>query len=150
MKVVDLTKQFKDNSITHRVRRRRLWHWTGGHSANGAITHLDRRFNGKGTVGYNYIIGKDGTLYMLVNPRYGYMQSSGLGHKYDKDTIAIAFVMFDETSKFTKEQIKTARELIAITNKSFHIFEDTHHAHVKHTKRDFPKQMWNALKKVIF
>ena len=108
MRIIDKTAQFKDNIYIYKTRRRILWHWTGSRAAQSAINWLDQRIGGKGTVGYNYIIDKNGYIYMLVDPHKGFMQSSGLGKTYDELTIAIAFAMLDETDDLTEEQIESS------------------------------------------
>ncbi len=146
MRIIDVTNRFKDNVLSHKIHRRRLWHWTGGDTANGAIEHLDNRMGGKGTVGYHYIIDKDGTIFILANPHTDFMQSSGLGEAYDERAIAIAFVMKDETQDITDEQIYSAKYLIKKTDEDFHITDDVHHARINRNKKDFPQWLWEDLK----
>lgn len=149
MKIIDKSKQFKDNVYTYKSRRRILWHWTGGVNASGAIDYLDSRHNGKGTVGYNYIIDKNGYVYMLVDPYKGFMQSSGLGKTYDETVIAIAFAMLDESDDITKQQIESGRYLLNKLNQEFEIFENIHHAAINPHKVDFPNWLWEEIKEKL-
>lgn len=140
--IIDLTTRFKDNAICNKKEVTVVFHWTGG-SAKSAIDWLDNRLNGKGTVGYNYIISGH-KLYILADPKTHYMNHSGLGDKYDRDSISIAFCY---TSYPTDEELKVAKNLLEDIKEWFTVKEYTHHAAINSKKVDFPADYWEHLKK---
>ena len=147
MKLIDITEQFKDNS--HRVEKGIVWHWTASKTAKSAIDWLDQRENGEGSVAYNYIIDKNGDVYMLGNPNYAWFHNTGLGSAYDKDIISISFVSMGREDLFTDEQINSAKHLYSILNDEYKITLNTHHASLNSHKQDFPEKMWIELKEQL-
>jgi N-acetyl-anhydromuramyl-L-alanine amidase AmpD len=142
--VIDITKRFNDNSISNKKEIIGVFHWTGGHDAEGAIEWLDERKGGVGSVGYNYIIDRNGLIYMLAKPGSRWMHNTGLGTHFDESTISIAFAALDENDTFTDEQIESAKILIEDLQEMFDI-KWTHHAKLNSHKRDFPDWFWNKL-----
>ena len=140
MKIIDISDKFNDNSI--RIKKKIVFHWTGGSTAKGAIDWLNKRSGGKGSVGYNYIIDKDGSIYMLADPRTRWMHNTGLGTKYDEDTIPIALASKDENDRFTDRQVMASKSLVEKLDKWFWITETTHHAALNSKKVDFPEYIW--------
>ena len=149
MRIINKIDTFKDNVLFHRPQKKRLWHWTGSRTASSAINWLDKRIDGTGTIGYHFIIDKNGYIYMLADPHKSFMQSSGLGKTFDSTIIAIAFAILDETDDITKEQYESAKYLINKTNKEFHILGDIHHAQINSHKIDFPKWLWKDIQKEL-
>jgi hypothetical protein len=149
MKVIDITSRFMDNAIAEKEHRNAVWHWTGGGTAQGAIDWLDKRLEGKGSVGYNYIIGRDGNVYMLADPRTHYMHNTGSHSTIpSKGTVSISFACRNAEHGITEAQIAAARDLVKQLNDWF-VLKHYHHAQVNSTKIDFPSDMWESLKKQI-
>jgi len=144
MLTIDISHSFTDNALVIKRKMRILLHWTGGTTAEGAINWLDKRLGGNGTVGYCNIIDED-VNYVLYDPRIMFMQSSGLGKRYDAETIPIAFV--SKGAYPSKTTIDSLKEVIADYKDRFGIFEITHHRHVNKNKPDFPDDFWDRLKK---
>ena len=76
MNITDITDRFRDNA--QKVSKKVIWHWTASNTAKSAIDWLDQRADGKGSVGYNYIIDKNGDVYMLGNPKNTWFHNTGL------------------------------------------------------------------------
>ncbi|MDY0174364.1 MAG: peptidoglycan recognition family protein [Bacteroidales bacterium] len=146
MKIIDITGRFLDNSLRRNSIEdlRIVFHWTASSTAKSAIDWLDTRLGGKGTVGYNYIIDRDGTIYVLADPGERWMHNSGLGANYDQNTISISLVMKDETDPVSQNQEYASRQLLLDLNSKFEIKEITHHAHINRNKRDFPEKLWES------
>jgi len=147
MKLIDITNRFKDNS--HQVEKGIIWHWTASSTAKSAINWLDERNNGEGSVAYNYIIDKNGDVYMLGNPNYAWFHNSGLGSEYDKDIISISLVSMGREDLFTDEQIESSRQLYSILSEEYKITLNTHHASINEHKQDFPETLWVEFKEKI-
>lgn len=143
MRIKDITEYFKDNAIKHK--RTVVFHWTATETAKEAVEWLKTRLNGKGTVGYNYIIEKSGDILMLANPCNAWMHNSARGTDFDKNTISISFVNIGD-GKFTKDQFVAATELINNLEKQFDITEITNHHILYSPKPDFPDDIWEKLK----
>lgn len=139
--MVDLTKRFKNNVICRRKQVVLVFHWTASETALSAINWLADRLDGRGTVGYNYIIDRDGTVYMLGDPRYVWFHNTGLGSRYDSNTVSVAFVMRDESQPVTERQIASGKELVKNIDDMFKVINVTHHAALNSSKRDFPEVM---------
>ena len=139
--MIQTEARYSDNSF--KTLKRILLHWTASQTARSAMDWLDTRLEGKGTVGYNYIIEKNGMTFRLI-PDTSFFHNSGLGKKYDSDTISIAFVSMSEYP--TLEQIRALVQLITKLQKKFDIFEIRHHAGINNHKQDFPKDYWERLK----
>lgn len=147
MNIIDITNQFEDNS--QKVQKKIVFHWTGGSTAQGTIDWLDQRKNGKGSVGYNYIVCKNGEIYMLGNPSYRWFHNTGIGSDFDKETISISLVSRGKKDKFTDEQIQAVRHLLPILKNLYRIVDITHHAALNKNKYDFPEYVWKDFKKKI-
>lgn len=147
MNIIDITEQFKDNA--HRISKKIIWHWTASNTAKSAIDWLDQRNNGEGSVAYNYIIDKNGDVYMLGNPKNTFFHNSGLGTPYDKDTISISLVSRGKKDLFTDEQIESSKRLYSILKCLYKIELNTHHASINSKKQDFPEHIWKEFKKAI-
>ena len=143
-KIIDITEKFNDNSISNKREIVGVFHWTGGHRANGAIDWLNKRRDGKGSVGYNYIIDRDGLVYMLAKPGSRWMHNTGLGTHFDENTISISFAALDENDSFTEDQIESGKMLIKELHKMFDV-KWTHHAKLNSHKQDFPEWFWEGL-----
>ena len=147
MNIIDITNQFKDNS--QKVQKKIIFHWTASSTAKSAIDWLDQRANGEGSVGYNYIIDKDGSIYMLGNPEQRWFHNTGLGISFDKDTISISLVSRGKKDLFTDKQIANVRHLISILKNLYRIVEINHHAALNKNKPDFPEYIWKEFKKQV-
>ena len=153
MNIIDITDRFKDNA--HKVSKKVIWHWTGGNTASGAIKWLDDREDvdgdgiGDGTIAYNYIIDKNGDVYMLGNPKNTWFHNTGLGSEYDKDTISISLVCRGKKDSFTEAQIESSKRLYSVLKCLYQIEINTHHASINLHKQDFPDKTWVDFKKKI-
>ena len=146
MKIIDVTKEFEKNFIRHK--RTVVFHWTAIGTAKEAMDYLKKRLNGKGTVGYNYIIEKNGDVYMLANPCYAWMHNSAMGTDFDKNTISISFVNTG-SEDFTQEQIISAKQLLHHIKTNFDVTDITNHHKLYEKKSDFPDDVWEELLKKI-
>ncbi len=147
MHIIDITERFKDNA--HRISKKIIWHWTASNTAKSAIDWLDQRNNGEGSVAYNYIIDKNGDVYMLGNPKNTFFHNSGLGTLYDKDTISISLVSRGKKDNFTDEQIVSSKQLYSVLKCLYKIELNTHHASINSNKSDFPDHIWKEFNKQI-
>ncbi len=147
MHIIDITERFKDNA--HKVRKKIIWHWTASSTAKSAIDWLDQRNNGEGSVAYNYIIDKNGDVYMLGNPKNTFFHNSGLGTEYDKDTVPIALVSKGKKDPFTEAQLESCKQLYSILKGLYRIELNTHHASINSHKQDFPEHIWKKFRKQI-
>jgi len=147
MKIIDITDKFNDNSC--KIKKKIVFHWTGGSTAKGAINWLNERNEGHGSVGYNYIIDKSGDIYMLANPKVRWMHNTGTGTINDKNIVSISLVAKDEHDKITEAQIKSSKSLVKKLNDLFWITEITHHAALNSQKQDFPEYIWRELEQRI-
>ena len=145
MKMIDISGRFADNAICEKEHRIGVFHWTGGPTAEGAIEWLDKRKGGKGSVGYNYVIDRDGTVFILADPRTSWMHNSGLGTAYDRHTVSISFAAKNAAHGITEEQTRAAHSLVVLLESWFDI-SWTHHAAINSHKQDFPAEMWEELK----
>ncbi len=143
MKIIDISNQFENNFIKHK--RVIVFHWTATKTAQEAIDFLKLRLNGKGTVGYNYIIEKNGDIYMLANPCNAWMHNSARGTDFDKNTISISFVNIGDGS-FTEKQYSAAKELFVFLKNSYQIEKVTNHHLLYPSKADFPLDVWKKVK----
>ena len=143
MEIRDISERFLDNA--NKYKKRIVLHWTASNTAKIAIEWLDMRKNGKGTVGYNYIIEKDGVVYMLADPAERWMHNTGLGGRYDMNVIAISFVNKGD-GIFTEEQYRACRELIEKLKEKYEITMITHHHKIYKKKPDFPERIWEKVK----
>jgi hypothetical protein len=145
MEFIDLSKMFIDNVNVHRPQKKIVYHWTGSKTAKSAYNWLNERNEGKGSVAYNYIIDKDGKIYILCDPFKGWFHNTGLGSNYDRNTISVALVSMGANDPITSKQIFSASLLNVKLNKEFHITEITHHRHLNRKKQDFPAKQWKEL-----
>ena len=145
MKIKDITKRFNDNS--RKVRKKLVFHWTGGSTAEGAIEWLDKRLNGKGSVGYNYIID-DKTIYLLAHPSTRWMYNTGRGTTFDSDTISVSFVG-SKDGDITHDKLVLAKELVDELRRTFDIYAIHHHAELSNKKQDFPSDTWRRIKRYL-
>ncbi len=143
----DKTEMFSDNS--RKVQKIIVLHWTGSNTAKSAINWLNERKNGKGSVGYNYIIDRNGDMYILGDPGERWFHNTGIGTHFDKDTISIAFVSMGTEPVFTPEQIKTLKDWIEQLRADFDITQIRHHASLNLKKPDFPDHVWEGLKEAL-
>ena len=144
MHIINLENQFKDNA--HKISKKIIWHWTGSNTAKSAIDWLDQRHEGKGSIAYNYIIDKNGDVYMLGNPNNTFFHNTGLGTEYDKDTISISLVSRGKKDPFTDEQIESSKRLYTILKCLYKIELNTHHAAINSNKSDYPDYIWKEFK----
>ena len=147
MNITDISDRFKDNA--QKVSKRVIWHWTASDTAKSAIDWLDQRNNGEGSVAYNYIIDKNGDVYMLGNPKNTWFHNTGLGSEYDKDTISISLVCRGKKDSFTEAQIESSKRLYSVLKCLYQIEINTHHASINLHKQDFPDKTWVDFKKKI-
>lgn len=150
MNIIDITRRFEDNSLNSKVDKTIVYHWTGGLTAASAINWLDQRKGGKGSVGYNYIIGKDGRIFMLANPHTRFMHNTGKGTNFDKRTISISLASNGENDPFTDKQIKACRDLRKHLQERFSIIREYCHRELNKKKPDFPDYIWEDFKKKVF
>ena len=143
MQIKDITNIFPDNAIKHK--RTVVFHWTATDTAKAAVDYLKNRLNGKGTVGYNYIIEKNGDIFMLANPCNAWMHNSAQGTEFDKNTISISFVNIGD-GNFTEQQTNVAFELVNNLKEQFNIVAFTNHHILYPPKPDFPDDVWEKLK----
>ena len=140
--IVDLTESFEDNSFQWKQKRTICWHWDGATSARIAIRWQNERLKGEGTVVYNYIIGRDGTIFKMIDPLIRYAHHTGKGIAYDMTCIGIAISSKGYSDHFSDAQMKAALQL---RNEIFEIFdvteEHSHHELTPH-KPDFPDHLW--------
>ena len=147
MKVHDKKQMFKDNCQP--VRKTIVLHWTGSETAESAINWLNERKNGEGSVGYNYIIDRNGDLYILADPGESWFHNTGLGTAFDKDTISIALVSTGKEPVITFYQIARLQQWIYMLQEDFEIIEITHHAALNSKKPDFPEKIWEQIKEEL-
>ena len=124
-------------------------HWTGSSRPEGDLNWLNTRNNGRGSVGYNCIIGKDGARYILADPKTHWMHNTGCGTGFDKTTISIAFSALNAEDKITEDQIKSFREYKAELEEWCTIKSFSCHAELNRNKQDFPAEIWEQLKKKL-
>ena len=146
MNIINLTTDFEKNYIKHK--RIIVFHWTATKTATEAIDYLKSRLEGKGTVGYNYIIDENGDVFMLANPCNAWMHNSAMGTEFDKNTISISFVNIGD-GLFSDAQIVAAKELLSTLKKQYEIIEITNHHKLYAGKPDFPDDVWQKLLKKI-
>ena len=149
MMITNITQRFLDNALNNKANRIIVFHWTGSHTAKSAIDWLDQRNEGNGSVGYNFIIDKDGVVYMLADPLTHWMHNTGLGTNFDEKTISISLASFGMSDPFTDKQIESSKGLVQFLEKRFNIIKTTHHAHLNKNKQDFPKELWDSFSKKI-
>ena len=166
MKIKDISERFLDNSYPRMSIAACVLHWTGSPTAKRAIDWLDQRLNGEGTVAYNYIIDRDGIVYMLVDPMKAWVYHSGLGSKYDQKTISVAFVSWGIQSEkksgtlwvpyggsylqeLTQEQIDAFAELYGQLTVIFGDIPLTHHAAINPHKVDLTESMFEMVMRRI-
>jgi N-acetyl-anhydromuramyl-L-alanine amidase AmpD len=162
-KVANLYKEFKDNSYPRF--KRIVLHWTASGTAESAINWLNQRLQGKGTVVYNYIIDRDGTVFELVDPFTRWAYHTGLGAPYDSQSIGIALVSWGVQDQersgsgwvffknrylqnYTSEQKESLKALLDTLHDSglpTDEMELTHHAAINPHKPDMPESMFNEL-----
>jgi N-acetylmuramoyl-L-alanine amidase-like protein len=142
--MIDFTHKFKDNALKHRPRRIVVWHWLAG-TVRGSIEWLNTRKDGKGSVAYNYMISKSGTIYMLGDPFKTWFHNTGKGSNYDRKTISIAFESMGADDPITLLQIVAAHALTCELERDFHIEAHKHHAELNSKKQDFPADVWAKL-----
>ena len=147
MRLFDRTYQFMDNAIAEKQKKTVVFHWTGSKLAESAINWLNNRLDGKGSVGYNYIIAENGDIFMLANPCSRWMHNTGLGTNFDKQTISIAFAAINADG-INKKQLKAAKELVVHLRHDFECTY-THHAALNDKKPDFPKDFWEKVKNYL-
>jgi len=147
MNIIDISDRFKDNA--QKVSKKVIWHWTASNTAKSAIDWLDQRAGGEGTVAYNYIIDKNGDVYMLGNPKNTFFHNTGLGTEYDKDTISISLVCRGKKDSFTDAQIESSKRLYSVLKCLYEIELNTHHAAINSNKSDFPNKTWKKFKEQI-
>ena len=122
-----------------------ILHWLAG-TVEGSVHWLDKgRVGGKGTVAYYEMIGKDGYLTILGDPRDGWFHNSNKGTVFDKDTIPIALELMDENDTVTDEMIATLKERIGFWKTKFIIKEVTTHHRVYPPKPDFPDWLFKSI-----
>ena len=143
MQIKDVTDTFLDNIVKHK--RTVVFHWTATNTAKEAIDYLKARLNGKGTVGYNYVVEKNGDIFMLANPCNAWMHNSAKGTEFDKNTISISFANIGD-GNFTERQTNATVELINNLQKQFDIVTFTNHHILYPSKPDFPDDVWEKLK----
>lgn len=149
MKIVDKTKMFLDNAQRRTAPNYTLVvHWTGGSTASGAIEHLNKRAGGEGSVGYNAIIDKDGTVYLLADPRTHWMHNTGKGTSFDRKTISVSFVALPK-DKITVEQIRSFRKYKMELEEWCNISVVNCHKELNPNKPDFPAAQWEELYKEL-
>ncbi len=145
MKRIDVTERFRSRHAQKR-KVRVVFHWTASGSAAGTIDWLTQRADGFGSVGYNYIIEKNGDVYFLADPRDRWFHNTGRGTAYDSHTVSIAFVMRDGSEEMTEEQLHAAAQLmVGELDDWFDFATVTHHAAVNNNKQDFPEEIWIRL-----
>lgn len=164
MKIKDITERFKDNSYPRHLFEACVLHWTASGSAKSAIDWLDQRLNGEGTVAYNFVIDRDGTIYMLVDPLKAWVYHSGTGAAFDKKSISVAFVSWgiqDQKKsgtlwvpykdgylqELTQEQIEAFAELYGLLTEIFGDVPLTHHAAINKNKFDLTDSMFDEVKR---
>lgn len=147
MKILDASHIFKNIFQHDKLDRKIILHWTGSNSVRSTIDWLSSRLDGKGTVGYNYIIDTNGDVYKCC-PSSAWFHNTGLGSNFDKGTISIAFVSSGDFP--SRQQIKSLNILIETSiAPAFNILEITHHAALNSKKQDFPDKYWDRLKHYI-
>lgn len=140
--IVDLTDKFKDNSFLYKQKRNIAWHWDAAPNAQISIKWLDERLKGNGTIVYNYLIGRDGTIYKLVDPLISYAHHTGKGLKFDRYCIGVAISSTGYNESFTDAQMKAAFQLRNDLYDVFDIGVEHSHHELKEYKPDFPDNMW--------
>ena len=142
--MIDITDQFLDNARVIKKEITLVGHWTGGSTAAGAIQHLDTRRGGKGSVGYNVIINRNGVIFLLAEyPNY--MHNTGLGDSFDKNVISYSLVMTGAKDQVSKAQVKALAVWIKTLEKQYVIKKHVSHASLNKKKIDFPPKMWDKL-----
>ena len=149
MKVYDVTDRFLDNAIPRKPRVDVVAHWTAGRSVGQDLNWLDKRLGGKGSVGYNLLIARNGDRYLLANIDTHFMHNSGLGSRYDRNTISFSFCTMGAKEGVTPVQVESAREFIAEIRKKYEIRKLVCHAEINSKKPDFPEEMWKELKAAL-
>ncbi len=146
MKIIDITSEFENNFI--KIEKTLVFHWTATNTAEEAIKYLKNRLNGKGTVGYNYIVEKNGDIFMLADPCNAWMHNSAMGTDYDKNTISISLVNIGD-GNFEENQLIATKNLIDHLKKNYKIVEITNHHKLYPKKIDFPDDVWEKFLKFM-
>ena len=147
MKILDASNTFKNNYRLDKPDRNLVFHWTGMGTAASNIEFLSSRLQGKGSVGYNYIIDDTGDVFKLC-PIHAWFHNSGKGTAFDSGTISIAFVSSGEYPN--KKQIKSCNILLETEiYPSINVVECFHHAELNPQKVDFPAEYWRHLVHVL-
>ena len=102
-------------------------------------------FRSKGTIAYYEMIGKDGSLTILGDPRDGWFHNSNLGTVFDRNTIPISLELMDEKDTITDAMVNTLRERIKYWGERFIIKKVVSHHMLYPAKPDFPDWMFKDL-----
>ncbi len=172
LKTVDKRLMFLDNSFAkgnNSKPKRIVIHWTASGSAESAINWLNNRHDidgdgvGDGSVVYNDIIDRDGTIYRCVDPTIRYANHTGKGNTMDSQSIGIALVSWGVQPEIktgthweklkgvfyqhpTPEQIRSLHELMVEYNTIFgKPLTILSHRDVNGYKPDFPSFAWDDL-----
>ena len=136
--------EFKDNRQKRKIRI--IVHYTASSTAESALSWLNKRNKGNGTVGYNCIIDKDAVHFLCsIN---SWFHNTGLGGRYDKDTYSIAFTG-NGIKDITDEMIEEAKKLIRSISVIYDITEIRSHRCINIKKPDFSREEWKILKNKI-
>jgi hypothetical protein len=143
MKIFDASHLFLGNYKLDKPDRILVFHWTGKGSSQQIVDYLRSRLNGAGTVGYNYIVDTDGSVFKLC-PVYAWFHNTGRGSLFDSKSCSIAFVSDGDFPN--KRQIQSVNMLVETEiSTAVNIVEITHHAALNPDKPDFPDEYWQKL-----
>ena len=144
MKIFDASKMLEQNYQINKPDRNIVFHWTGEGTIASIIKYLTSRLQGKGTVGYNFMIDFNGDVVKLC-PLNAWFHNSGKGTNFDSSTISIAFL--SSGAYPTKQQIKSCITLLqSDIAPTFNILEYFCHSELCDHKIDFPADYWRKLK----
>ena len=147
MKILDASNALKNNYQINKPDRDLVFHWTGAGSIDSIINWFSTRLNGKGTVGYNYIIDANGDVYKLC-PINAWFHNTGKGTNFDSGTISIAFLSAGTYP--TPSQIKSCKILLQTEiESSVNIVHYYCHSELCDHKIDFPADYWRKLKHAL-
>jgi len=147
MKIIDVRKRFEDQ--IQKYIKIIVVHWLAG-TVKGSVEWLDKgRANGKGTVAYCEMIGKNGSLTILGDPRDGWFHNTNLGTAFDRGTLPIALELFDENDTVTDAMIITLAKRIKYWSGVFKIKAIKSHHELYSGKPDFPPAMFKQIMKRV-